>query len=448
MGIAVRILLLASSIFGFSGLAHGAPRQKSDTVAYRVAKGDNLYTLAARYFRKTGSYAAVQHLNRITNPYRLRVGMLLVIPRALLRQKPVEAIVERYKGAVRIEGSAGVGPVSVGMVVREGDRIQTDRKSFVTLRLPDETVVALPSQTTVRIRRMRQTLLAGTVERLFAIERGRARAIVTPMDDPHSNFQISTPIAVSAVRGTRFRVSYDPDRNRATSEVLEGKVIFASGSTVVRSASTEPGKLSLTAGFGAASELSTAIPLLPAPDLVAPGRVQDDDQLQFDLKPLMGADGYRLQIARDAGFLDVLDEAETISPLAIFPSVPNGSYFVRATAIDPTGLEGKPATYGFERRLNRVEASVQGGDAGRYRQYLFRWRAPDAVNAQYRFQLSTNPDGATPMVDELGLTETAFIITDLPKGVYYWRVMTLDVLDGRTYEKWTPFRELRVEVSR
>lgn len=448
MGAVVRILLLAPAVFGFSGLAHGAPRQKADTVAYRVTKGDNLYTLAARYFRKTGSYATVQHLNRIANPYRLRVGMLLVIPRALLRQEPVEAIVERYRGAVRIEGNAGARPVSVGMVVKEGDRIQTDRKSFVTLRLPDETVVALPSQTTVRIRRMRRTLLAGTVERLFAIEKGRASAIVTPMDDPHSDFQISTPIAVSAVRGTHFRVSYDPDRNRATSGVLEGKVIFASASAAVRSVPTNSGKLPLLAGFGAASGLPTAIPLLPAPDLVTPGRVQDDDQLQFDIKPLMGAVRYHLQIARDAGFLDVLDETETVSPMAILPSVPNGSYFVRATAIDPNGLEGRPATYGFERRLNRVEASVQGGDAGRYRQYLFRWRAPDAVNAQYRFQLSTDPEGATALVDEVGLTETAFIITDLPKGVYYWRVMTLDALDGRTYEKWTSFRELRVEVSR
>ena len=39
---------------------------------------------------------------------------------------------------------------------------------------------------------------------------------------------------------------------------------------------------------------------------------------------------------------------------------------------------------------------------------------------------------------------TSFVVTDLPAGMYYWRVMTLDVAGGRIHEKWTPFQELRI----
>src|SRR3546814_4553497 len=67
------------------------------------------------------------------------------------------------------------------------------------------------------------------------------------------------------------------------------------------------------------------------------------------------------------------------------------------------------------RRLNRISTSLEERRAGRYRQYLFRWRAPDAPNAQFRFQLSASPDGSSPLVDEIGLTEPVLILTDLPK---------------------------------
>src|SRR3546814_18707392 len=61
------------------------------------------------------------------------------------------------------------------------------------------------------------------------------------------------------------------------------------------------------------------------------------------------------------------------------------------------------------RRLNRISTSLEERRAGRYRQYLFRWRAPDAPNARFRFQLSDSPDGSSPLVDEIGLTEPVLI---------------------------------------
>ena len=415
------------------GPAQATPRG-DDSIIYRVAQGDNLYTLAERNFRRPADYIVVQRLNRVVDPRRLPVGMLLTIPRSLLRQEPVDAVVQSFRGSVLAGTGHNLRRVEVGMRVREGDRIETGSKSFITLRLPDGSNVALPSQTSLRVERLRRTLMAGSVERSFRIERGRAGATVTPMEDPHSEFLFSTPTAVSAVRGTRFRMRYDPAEHRASSEVLEGKVAFAAAD----------GTTELPAGFGIANGLSGPVPLLPPPELVSPGRVQDEEQLHFELKPLAEAKSYHLQIAADAGFIDVLDEATASSPEAFMEALSNGDYFVRATAIDANGLEGLPAIYAFHRRLNRIEASAEEVHSGRYRQYLFRWRAPDANNPRYRFQLSTAPDGAKPLVDE-AVRETAFVVTDLPSGTYYWRVETIDIDEGRAYEKWSPFQELRIE---
>ncbi|MFD2137420.1 LysM peptidoglycan-binding domain-containing protein [Novosphingobium resinovorum] len=156
---------------------------------YVVRPGDNLFRLAANYFIRTEDYRIVQRLNRVADPLRLPVGMVLVIPRELLRHEPVRGTVHSVRGAVRIGGK----PAAVGMTVGEGMLIETGQKSFVTLALPDATTIALPSQSTVRVQRLRRLVFDSHVERLFGIERGGASATVTPMTDPQSDFRFSTP---------------------------------------------------------------------------------------------------------------------------------------------------------------------------------------------------------------------------------------------------------------
>ena len=50
-------------------------------------------------------------------------------------------------------------------------------------------------------------------------------------------------------------------------------------------------------------------------------------------------------------------------------------------------------------------------------------------------------------MDEPGLTQPSFIITDLPPGVYFWRIKTIEVENGEVYEQWTPVEEFRVEAG-
>ncbi len=420
-------LLLAAS----AGLRAEAPEH----ISYSVNRNDTLYDLARRYFADPASYPAVQKLNRIGNPRRIPVGRVLKIPRSMLRREPIEAVVQSYRGSVLV----GVRGASVGLRVREGDLIETGARSFVSLRLPDNTAVSLPPGSRVRVERLRRTLLAQSVERRFVVQKGQASGIVTPMKDPHSTFEFLTPRAITSVRGTRFRTSYDPASGATKVEVSEGKVAFREA---------REREQAVAAGFGTSDALAAPVPLLAPPDLVSPDRSQTEERLDFAARPVAGAVRYRFQIARDAGFLDVLDEAYAPTPQAEFPGLPRGIYFVRLAAIDDHDLEGLASTYSFERRLNRLRTSLEESRAGRYRQFLFRWQAPDAPNASFRFQLSRSADGSAPLVDQTGLTGEAFVITDLAAGNYYWRVMSIETADGNVYTKWSPTSELRVGTAK
>ena len=62
---------------------------------------------------------------------------------------------------------------------------------------------------------------------------------------------------------------------------------------------------------------------------------------------LAGAQAYRVQLARDAAFQDVLTERVTPAPLVRFSMLPAGRYHLRVRAIDALGLEGYEARIFF-----------------------------------------------------------------------------------------------------
>jgi hypothetical protein len=436
MTVAIAALLLTSA--GVAASPGSAPTTALvDPVLYTTRAGDNLYTLAQRYFTRIEDYIRVQRLNRVNDPYRLPLGRVLQIPRALLRHEPMAASVIACRGQVEVRSGGQIRTVRQGSMVREGDMIITANNSFISLRLPDRSVVSLPSRSRIGVRRLRRILLTGGIERLFALEKGGARAIVTPATNADDSFRVSTPVAVSAVRGTEFRVHYDEADARAAMEVLEGRV----------SAAAAGAQTLVAAGFGTVATAKgpgQPIPLLPPPMLKQPGRVQDEQALSFEVAPLEGATAYHTQVASDAGFLDVIEDATTTAPSVTLPAIPDGTWFARASAIDANGIEGETVTYGFQRRLQRIETAFERRRAGRYREYLFRWVVEGAGTRQYRFQLMKDRPNATPMVDEPGLTADRFVITDLPPGTYYWRVMSLQFVDGGVFPKWSPVERLTI----
>lgn len=432
------LLALVAGAVGAAGPVSAADRtlgavvEQAADVRYVVRRGDNLFRLAANYLIRADDYRTVQRRNRIADPLRLPVGMVLVIPRELLKFEPVRGTVHSVRGAVRIDGKAA----AVGAAVGEGMLIETGQKSFVTLTLPDATTIAMPSQSAVRVQRLRRVVLESHVERLFGIERGGASATVTPMTDPLSDFRFATPRAITSVRGTKFRMGYDADAGLATSEVLEGKVGFDA---------EEHGTQALPAGFGSTSELSAPVALLPPPELLGADAVQAGEAMRFAFQPLPGARAYHVQIAADAKFLEVLDEATMASPEARFASLPDGAYFVRATGIDRNGIEGEPGAYPFQRRLERLRMGIEMGWAGPYRQYLFWWDVPDPSNARFRFQLERMGKQARTLVDLPELANPSQAVIDLPPGLYRWRVQTSRIADGKVSAEWSAYGELRVE---
>jgi hypothetical protein len=255
------------------------------------------------------------------------------------------------------------------------------------------------------------------------LERGRSHNQAAPSRGAGSRYEVWTPSATAAVRGTDFRVSMAPEEDTGRAEVLRGGVaVQAAGRQRV-----------VPTGFGTLAKTgkppAPPVPLLPAPDLsgLPPelGRVP----IQIALPPLAEAAAYRLQVSADERFSTLLfDGVSPTSPLR-GPSLPDGEYVLRVRGMDARGLEGRDAQRRFT--LNaRPEPPVllqpSAESTVRTATPVFQWAAPENASG-YHVQVAASQDFSAPVLDVPKRTESSVAADQpLPAGQYYWRVATRD----------------------
>ena len=399
-------------------------------VRYTVRNGDNLITLGERYLLNPQSYKIVQQQNRISNPHTIPVGKVLAIPRSLLKYRPASAKLISVRGQVLASSETA----AVGQVLREGTDIRTGPSSFATMLLDDGSRISLPSNSNVRISRLRSYVLGGSLDYDLDIAKGGVRSSVVKHKTGDDRYQVRTPKAVSAVRGTDFQSRYDPDSGSDFAEVVEGALAVEAGSSA---------PLALPAGNGLAVKASGGVvteALLAPPSLNEPGKTQAEKIVRFAAD---NVSGIRYTIAADAGFIEQVADTIATDGKAEFAGLANGNYFVRARAISANGIQGIPATFAFKRRLNGVIASVGQGEDG----YAFRWTGEGEGVQRFHFQLFRNATDQIAMVDEAGLSSDRITLSDLPPGDYFWRVGVVQYLEGEVGINWTPLEKLSVSAS-
>jgi hypothetical protein len=405
-----------------------------DSVVYVVGKGDTLIDFARKYLVSIASYQQVQRLNHLASPTRIPVGFHLRVPRDLLRFDPISFRVASFSGPVSAVRGAAAVSLQKGMMLEEGAQLQTGANGFVVLNGSDGSRVAMPSNSRIRMIHARRYVLLKAAEIDFRIEQGRAE-VQAAKQKPQDQFQIRSPVAVSAVRGTMFRAGVDEAAAIGTTEVIEGTVAVSSPRA----------ELSVPAGFGAAAKASGEIAkeaLLPPPVLVSPGKLQTEPSVHFDYAPSPAATRYHTQIARDASFDEVLAESESTAPQSDFAALANGAYFLRSTAIAASGLEGLGDVHSFRRqRVGLAADTEQSSIPGTVR---INWHVDGEGTSLFRFQLFGAGSEAVPLIDEPGLTTPGMTMTGLKRGTYHWRLGVIQTTPEGSAEVWMPVQSFTI----
>lgn len=337
---ALASLVLFSSLL-LGAVAHGQPAGSlGEDFIYRVRAGDTLINIANTYTRNSANWNPLQSLNKIVAPEQLPIGLELHIPLSMIPVRPAEARVVHVSG----QASAAGKTLAPGASLPEGSTVVTAPNGFVTLELADGSKLTLPADGSVELSRMRQFEGTGLTDSVVRVQRGSVESSVAPEGQGVGRFEIRTPVAVTGVRGTRFRVQ--SGSGGVHSEVLEGSVRLqphAPGATPAK-------PVAVARGFGAAVGADGTVAglrqLLPAPQLAAPTRAGGQWTSAFE--PVPGAKSYLVRVSRDADGAQPVSSALFASNDIRFRAPGAGTYYVSVRAVNDLGLHGQDAVATFE----------------------------------------------------------------------------------------------------
>ncbi len=416
-GIRMHRVWLAAALL-LAGLAQGA---SAGDWTYRVRPGDTLWDFAAAYLKSDHDWQQLRAYNRVADPYRLPPGSALRVPITWLRAEPASARIVAVQGpaTMQVPGHPPA-PATTGQRLPAGSLIETEPGASLTLQFADGSRLLLRGGSQLRLDRLSAYAGGAMADTRLRLQRGRiTNTVRKQFGGGEAKFQVDTPNATSAVRGTVFRVEAGPDASRT--EVLHGSVAMSN---------RNHGAL-LRRGYGAAVSTGAdarlrEAKLLPAPDLSAWEPVRHEARPELAWPAVEGAREYRVQVSASPEFTSLLVDRSYADARAVLPELADGRYAIRVNAVDALGLEGRDATAALTAEalpeppytLSPVADSSSGDP-----QPEFRWSGVPAAAA---VEIAASADFAAPLASAQ-LAETRFRPKQpLPPGQYYWRVSTLD----------------------
>ncbi len=412
------------------GPAAPAVSQPSEpSLPYVVKPSDKLIRLSREMLNKPGDWNEVARFNRMKDPNFIKPGQRVDIPLRLLKSSPTSARVLSVSGDVTSGGATLVGNASVN----EGAPVRTGPNSSAVLQLSDGTQVKLLPNTLAEVARSRDYALrdasaSGSTtwfSGLIRLSQGALETLAAKLANRATPLQVETPTSLVGVRGTQFRVAFeDPASRNARTEVVEGEVRADNPA--------QQASANLPAGTGAliqpAEREIRVVKLLPAPDLSGLPAEVALPAGGWPLPSLAGAAAFRVQVAADAQFNQIVRDIKASGASVDLASLPAGNWNARVRGIDAQGIEGFDAV---RQIVVRVVAPRQ-------------WRVSDSSlrlrDGQTVLQLTgLQPDG-TPLAAGSYSAEVAtdaamnnivarpsaqapqLMLGDLKPGVYYIRL--------------------------
>lgn len=388
---------------------------------YVMRPSDSIWSIASDYLNDNQTWIDLVRYNHIKDPAKIPPGMTLAIPFPWLRIQPAPAVAVSVSGEALMKDSQSSEwrSLSNRQYLHVGDTIKT-LKGSVLVRFADGSVLRLENDTTLIFNRLSQFGKSGMTDTGLRLEKGRVSTKVEPLRENGSRYEISTPSAVAAVRGTEFRV--EVNNSGSSLEVTDGKVSFTSSE----------GSVLVTEGHGAQAGLSGKLSLpisLPAQPTIKllPSEVHQFP-IQLAWNPVKDATAYQYQLFEGNPSDGKQVHQQTVfTPEVMINHLDNGIYSVTLRAVNQAGLQGVDDVQTLRVQLTAEPAALISpahGEVIQDSQPVFRW-APKNPQHQAKLQVDTNDQFTHPLIDSPWLynsQQNLDII--LEPGHYYWRVVS------------------------
>lgn len=385
---------------------------------YTVRSGETLEQIGHELLAGHISPQRLAGYNSLHPQILLAAGDTVRIPVAWLQQQPHPASLTAVSGQVQVR-TASTGRLrhaSAGERVHAGDTIIT-RQGSATVELADGSRIRINPSSQIMFNRLTRYGREGMTDTRMRLEHGRISNRIRPTVEGGARFEVETPSAIAAVRGTAFAMHSDARGSRI--KVTEGEVTFG-----------QPGQTRIIpAGYGAAigpGMTDPAIRRLPPAPQTQP---VPDTVVQFPLElewAPTGAGQYLVEVLNaDTG--EWVQGGQTRDPRFALSNLSNGHYQVEIAALSPDGISGQPSVSAFQVDLAARAASLLSPESGAALDEdnpLFQWQ-PRGDHELARVEVARSPAFNSLLAHSEWTTEPQAQLTgQLPAGQYHWRVVT------------------------
>ncbi|HET8802206.1 MAG TPA: FecR family protein [Marinobacter sp.] len=404
---------------GSAVASSAAPSATAPEWVYTLRPGESFSEVAGDLLSSRYGPGRLLQYNDIDNAATLGEGDRIRIPLAWLKRQPDPARVASVSGAVQlISGVDGQKrPLIPDALIRVGDEIISSAGT-ATIELADGSEVRLSPESRLIFNRLTQYGRSGMIDTRLRLNRGEVHTRVKPVIEGGSRFEIETPSAVAAVRGTAFALQ--TSASGTSLQVTRGVVDFGA-----------PGKVRrIPAGYGASVSTdgshSLSIRQLPPAPQVNP------------LPPLLTSLPTELTWAPSRAPMHQLDIFESgtgrwVESRAVTGNdydislLDNGRYEIHLAALDARGIAGMPAVVPVEVGLQARKADlVSPADGGSVNDDMpeFRWTL-NGSNEVARVEIAEEESFRELVTASEWAPETSALpARPLSPGQYYWRVVT------------------------
>nr|WP_297401909.1 FecR domain-containing protein [uncultured Marinobacter sp.] len=404
---------------GSAVASSAAPSATAPEWVYTLRPGESFSEVAGDLLSSRYGPGRLLQYNDIDNAATLGEGDRIRIPLAWLKRQPDPARVASVSGAVQlISGVDGQKrPLIPDALIRVGDEIISGAGT-ATIELADGSEVRLSPESRLTFNRLTQYGRSGMIDTRLRLNRGEVHTRVKPVIEGGSRFEIETPSAVAAVRGTAFALQ--TSASGTSLQVTRGVVDFGA-----------PGKVRrIPAGYGASVSTdgshSLSIRQLPPAPQVNP------------LPPLLTSLPTELTWAPSRAPMHQLDIFESgtgrwVESRAVTGNdydislLDNGRYEIHLAALDARGIAGMPAVVPVEVGLQARKADlVSPADGGSVNDDMpeFRWTL-NGSNEVARVEIAEEESFRELVTASEWAPETSALpARPMSPGQYYWRVVT------------------------
>ncbi|MEX0605307.1 MAG: FecR domain-containing protein [Marinobacter sp.] len=386
---------------------------------YSLRSDENFEQAALELLESGKTALQLANYNRISDIRTVRAGDAIRIPLHWLKRQPEPATVMAVtgQGQVRVPSSGYRAPLQAQMLLRAGDEITTQSGS-ATIRLADGSLLRIEKNSQLIFNRLTQFGRTGMVDTRLRLERGEVSTEVEPLVEGGSRFEIETPSAVAAVRGTAFAIQSAPGITQL--QVSEGMVMFG-----------PKGKTrSVPAGYSATVNIMarSTVDIRRLPQVPETTRLPDSIRrlpIKLGWTP-DGASRHQLDIF-DAETGHRVTRTQTSEPDFTLDYLDNGRYDIQVSAITDRGVAGLPSHQTVDIELQALAANNLSPAPGAkvdddMPEFTWTYRGENEVG---RIEIAkTDAFSELVATSEWAPDESAVPSRPLSPGQYYWRVVT------------------------